>query len=82
MENNSSSKSSIFILISLAAACLVVFLVDFLFMLESFDKHAVFEWENWPGFYGVFGFISCVVIVVIARYGLRPLVKRGEDVYE
>ena len=45
-------------------------------------KHAYFSWEEWPEFYAVFGFVACVVLVLAAKYILRPLVKRGEDYYE
>ena len=70
------------ILIALFTLCIGIVLVDFLFLLERFDKHAVFEWENWPGFYAAFGFIACVLLVLISKYILRPLVKRDEDFYE
>lgn len=45
-------------------------------------KHAIFPWEEWPEFYAVFGFVACVVLVLVAKYILRPLVKRSEDYYE
>jgi membrane protein YdbS with pleckstrin-like domain len=45
-------------------------------------KHAFFPWEEWPEFYAVFGFVACVVLVLVAKYILRPLVKRSEDYYE
>lgn len=45
-------------------------------------KHGEFAWENWPGFYAVFGFVAFVILVFGAKYILRPLVKRREDYYE
>lgn len=45
-------------------------------------KHPYFAWETWPAFYAVFGFVACVVLVVAAKYILRPLVKRREDYYD
>ena len=63
-------------------SCAVGFLIDFLFISELYDKHAIFEWENWPGFYAVFGFVACVLLVLIAKYILRPLVMRDEDYYD
>lgn len=45
-------------------------------------KHAFFPWEEWPEFYAIFGFVACVVLVLTAKYILRPLVKRDEDYYE
>ncbi len=45
-------------------------------------RHTYFTWEEWPEFYPVFGFVACVVLVLVAKYILRPLVKREEDYYE
>lgn len=70
------------IVYGLFAVCILVVLADFLFFLEQFDKHALYEWENWPGFYAVYGFVACVLLVLISKYILRPLIKRDEDYYE
>ena len=64
------------------ASCVILFLLDFLFTAHIADKHAYHEWENWVGFYPVFGFVSCVVLVLISKYVLRPLVMRKEDHYD
>ncbi len=54
-----------------------------LLIIELFlHKHPHFEWEGWPEFYAVFGFVACVALVLAAKYILRPLVKRGEDYYD
>ncbi len=54
-----------------------------LLALEPFvEKHSYFPWEEWPGFYAIFGFVSCVLLVLAAKYILRPLVKRDEDYYD
>jgi len=45
-------------------------------------KHADFAWEAWPEFFAMYGFVACVVLVLAAKYILRPLVKRREDYYE
>lgn len=45
-------------------------------------KHAVFPWEEWPEFYAIYGFVACTVLVLAAKYILRPLVKRREDYYD
>jgi hypothetical protein len=57
---------------------LVLLLVIDLFV----HKHANFPWENWPEFYAVYGFVACVVLVLAAKYLLRPLVMRKEDYYD
>ena len=54
-----------------------------LLIIEFFvHKHPYFPWEKWPGFYAAFGFVACVVLVIAAKYILRPLVKRPEDYYD
>ena len=54
-----------------------------LLIVEFFiHKHTVFDWEKWPAFYAVFGFVACVVLVIVAKYILRPLVMRKEDYYD
>jgi len=47
-----------------------------------FHKHAVFPWEEYFGFYSVYGFVACVILVIVAKYFLRPLVMRKEDYYD
>jgi lysylphosphatidylglycerol synthetase-like protein (DUF2156 family) len=75
-------KVAIIVITALFVICAAGFLIDFLFYSENFDKHAKFTWENWPGFYAVYGFVACVLLVLISKYILRPLVMRDEDYYE
>ena len=46
-----------------------------------YHRHIYHPWEHLPGFYGVFGVISIIVLVQAAK-GLRKLVMRDEDYYE
>jgi len=55
----------------------VLFIVDFFI-----HKHPYFEFEEWPGFYAVFGFVAYTVIVLIGKHILRPIVKREENYYD
>ena len=61
--------------------CGVLVLIDVIFWITGFDKHPYLKWEKWPGFYAVYGFVACVVLVLISKYILRPLVMRDEDYY-
>jgi hypothetical protein len=45
------------------------------------DVHPHFEFEGWPAFYGGFGFIAYVSIVLIAKK-LRQILRRDEDYYD
>jgi hypothetical protein len=54
-----------------------------LLALEPFvHKHSYFAWEKWFGFYAIYGFVACVLLVLAAKYILRPFVKREEDYYD
>ena len=57
-------------------ACVLLFLAD-----AFYEKHPEFEIEYVFGFYGLFGFVACVGLVLVAR-GLRNLLKRREDYYD
>lgn len=81
-HSHAPKKSTKILVVSLIVACVVAFALDFLFFSENFDKHAVFEWENWPGFYGIYSFVTFVLLVFTSKYILRPLVKRKEDHYD
>jgi len=59
------------------ASLAVLLLIEFLL-----HKHPHFGWEAWPEFFAVYGFVACVVLVIVAKYFLRPVVKRDEDYYD
>lgn len=44
-------------------------------------KHGPFAMEHFPGFYGIYGFVACVGLVLAAKE-LRKIVKRPEDYYD
>ncbi len=44
-------------------------------------KHPYFGFDGRPSFYGAFGFVACVILVLAARFILRPIVKRKEGHY-
>jgi hypothetical protein len=59
-----------------AAACAALLLADLFY-----DKHAKFRIEDIFGFYGIFGFVGCVFLVLAAK-GLRKILKRPEHYYD
>lgn len=59
------------------AVCALLLLAD-LFV----PKHGEFFWENAPEFYAAFGLVACIMLVLGAKYILRPLMKRKEDYYD
>ena len=44
-------------------------------------KHGPFAIEHLFGFYGIFGFVACVALVLAAR-ALRVILMRPEDYYD
>jgi hypothetical protein len=58
------------------ALCGLLFVADFII-----HRHVYHPWENLPGFYGIYGFVACVILVLIAAQ-MRKVLMRGEDYYE
>jgi hypothetical protein len=46
------------------------------------SKHPVLPWERYPAFYGAYGFLAYVGIVLASHYVLRKLFGRNEDYYD
>ena len=59
----------------LYAVCAVLFLLDFIL-----HRHTTHAWEDFTGFYAIFGFVAYVTIVLTAKQ-LRKILKRKEDYY-
>lgn len=63
------------IIIALTLVCAVLFLLDF-----TYTKHAHFDVEYIPGFYGIYGFVMFTGLIIAAKI-LRSIIKRPEDYY-
>ena len=61
---------------ALCAICALLFAADFFL-----HRHAHFDWESWPGFYAVVGFVAFYGIVLAGKQ-LRKLLMRKEDYYD
>ena len=57
--------------------CALLLAIDFFV-----PKHGLNYWENVPQFFAAYGLIACILLVLAARFILRPLVKRKEDYYD
>lgn len=44
-------------------------------------RHIYHDWEKIPAFYAIYGFVGCVVLVLVARE-MRKFLMRGEDYYD
>ena len=56
--------------------CVVLLGIDLVY-----HRHAAHPWESLFGFHALFGFVACVVLVLIAKE-MRKLLMRDEDYYE
>lgn len=63
--------------------CYVLYAISALLLLIDplIHKHGPFAIEHWWGFYGIYGFVGCVFLVLAAKE-LRKLVMRSEDYYD
>ena len=57
-------------------ACAVVVLLDIVI-----HRHVSHPWESLLFFYCVFGFVACVILVVVAKWMRKPLM-RSENYYD
>lgn len=56
--------------------CGILFALDFIL-----HRHMSLGWEHLPGFYAIFGFIACVLLVLVAKE-MRKVLMRREDYYD
>ena len=56
--------------------CVLLIGIDFFF-----HRHITHPWEKMFGFYGLYGFIACTVLVIIAKQ-IRKIIMRDESYYD
>ena len=61
---------------ALVIACALSVLADFVW-----TRHGHFSFEEFPGFYAIYGFIAYCSIVLTAKQ-LRKILKRDENYYD
>jgi len=69
-------KNVMWILRIFYAICILLVVADFIV-----HRHIYVSFEEIPAFYALYGFVACVVLVVIAK-AMRKLVMRDEDYYD
>jgi predicted tellurium resistance membrane protein TerC len=58
------------------AICILLVGADFIV-----HRHIGFNWEKIPAFYAIYGFVACVLLVVLAKR-MRNVLMREEDYYD
>ena len=56
--------------------CAILVVLDFVI-----HRHIVHSWENLWAFYPIYGFVGCVVLVLVATW-MRTFLMRDEDYYD
>lgn len=56
--------------------CGLLLVMDFIV-----HRHTYHAWEKLPAFYPIYGFIGCVLLVLVAKW-MRTFLMRNEDYYE
>ncbi|MBI5971188.1 MAG: hypothetical protein HY884_08560 [Deltaproteobacteria bacterium] len=60
------------------AALVLVFGADFF----VHRHHGAFFWDNLPGYGAVYGFISCIVIIIVSKAIGHAWLMKKEDYYD
>jgi hypothetical protein len=63
-----------------ACSALLLLIDAFIHRHLSF-QHGELAYEGWFGFYPAYGFVACVVLVLVAKQ-MRKVVMRDEDYYD
>ncbi|MFB3136133.1 MAG: hypothetical protein ACE1Y3_10425 [Rhodospirillales bacterium] len=61
---------------ALFAVCALTFAADFFV-----ERHVDHPWEALFGFYAVYGFVACILLVLVAKE-MRKVLMRKEDHYD
>ena len=58
------------------AGCVILLALDLVI-----HRHVLHSWENLLGFYPLYGFVGCVVLVLVATW-MRTFLMRPENYYD
>ena len=64
------------VLYILYSCCALLLILDFVI-----HRHVIHSWERLWGFYPLYGFVGCVILVLVATW-MRSFLMRDEDYYE
>tara|TARA_R110001583_G_scaffold6598_9_gene33423 strand:- start:266 stop:601 length:336 start_codon:yes stop_codon:yes gene_type:complete len=64
------------VLYILYGCCALLLILDFVI-----HRHVMHSWENLWGFYPLYGFVGCVILVLVATW-MRTFLIRDEDYYD
>ncbi len=62
-------------------SCVFMLLLDAVVHRHESFEHGLFAIEGWFGFFAIYGFVACVLLVLVAKQ-MRKVLMRPEDYYE
>ena len=65
----------------LVVVCVVLIALDLVLHRHPSFSPGSFPAEGWFGFYAIYGFVACVLLVLVAKE-MRKLLMRGEAYYD
>ena len=69
-------KNVLTLLYGFYICCVLLIGIDFFF-----HRHIAHPWEKIFGFYGLYGFLACTFLVIIAKQ-IRKIIMRDESYYD
>ncbi|MEE3233208.1 MAG: hypothetical protein VX294_03505 [Candidatus Latescibacterota bacterium] len=78
LDNQRNVKKLIGVFFTL---CALLIAIDLFFHRHLSFSDDAFLFESYFGFYAVYGFVACVILVVVAKE-LRKVLMRKEDYYD
>ncbi|MFP4038986.1 MAG: hypothetical protein ACOCPQ_04380 [Desulfosudaceae bacterium] len=67
--------------VKILLTCFYISLVVLLIIDFFVSKHPAFGWDGYPNFLAAYGFISCVLLIYVAKL-LRYWLRRDENYYD
>ena len=66
-------------LIILALIAIASFIAEFVFLAGEDHGH---WWNHVPGFYAMWGFAGCIVIILVSKWMGKLFIQKKEDYYD
>ncbi|MBI5238498.1 MAG: hypothetical protein HY887_08770 [Deltaproteobacteria bacterium] len=67
---------------TLKAVCYIVLIAVFASDFFIHRLHAAFVWDHIPGFSAAYGFISCILIIIVSKFVGHEWLMKKEDYYD
>ena len=69
-------------LFSILYVCLAMSILAGVLVHLFIPSHAAFRWQEIPGFSAIYGFIGCILIIVVSKALGHHWLQKEEDYYD